>query len=188
MLHVYAKTGVASTPTLVNVWAGIHSDNVIQDTASMRYMPESVREFWTSAATAPFNAAFVEHLQPVYAHSRLLTLALKNAGIPVLAGTDVGNPFLIPGVALHQELMLLNEAGLSPLDSLRAATLNPASVFGFEDSLGQVKTGFIADLVLLDSNPIVDMSAVSDISAVVRGGKLYNRNTLNQILSDLQKR
>jgi imidazolonepropionase-like amidohydrolase len=101
----------------------------------------------------------------------------------LLAGTDVGVPLQVPGISLHVELERLVEAGLSPLEALRAATLNPARVLDMTDSLGTVEAGKLADLVLLDANPLADIRNTQKIRAVVANGRLYRRAQLDQLLA-----
>ena len=80
-----------------------------------------------------------------------------------MAGTDAIMPQVYPGFSLHDELMLLVRAGLSPMEALQAATLNPARVLGLEDILGTVEKGKLSDLVLLDGNPLADITNTTKI-------------------------
>src|SRR6266699_6229980 len=79
---------------------------------------------------------------------------MNEAGVPFVAGTDLGTAYIYPGFSLHDELTLFVEAGFTPLEALRAATRNPAEFLGLLDSLGTVEKGKIADLVLLNANPL----------------------------------
>ena len=101
----------------------------------------------------------------------------------LLAATDVGVPLQVPGISLHVELERLVEAGLSPLEALRTATLNPARVLGMADSVGTIEPGKLADLVLLDANPLEDIRNTQKIRAVVADGRLYRRADLDQLLA-----
>ncbi|MDQ3516691.1 MAG: amidohydrolase family protein, partial [Gemmatimonadota bacterium] len=83
---------------------------------------------------------------------------------------------------LHDELVLMVEAGLSPLDALRAATLGPARYLAATDSLGTVAPGKLADLVLLDANPLEDIRNTARIRAVVLNGRLLQRADLDALL------
>jgi imidazolonepropionase-like amidohydrolase len=104
----------------------------------------------------------------------------------LLAATDVGVPLQIPGLSLHRELMRLVEAGLTPLEALQAATINPARVLGMTDSLGTVEPGKLADLVLLDVNPLEDISGTQRIRAVIADGRLYRRADLDRLLAEVE--
>lgn len=98
---------------------------------------------------------------------------MHKAGVPIMAGSDFSDWAMVPGVDLHNELALLVEAGFSPLEALQAATLNPAKFLGKTDTYGTIEVGRVADLVLLDMNPLEDISHTRKIHAVVLGGKLY---------------
>ena len=101
--------------------------------------------------------------------------AIHDAGVPVLAGTDGPGACLSAGWALHKEMESLVNAGFTPLDALRAATIEPARFLGFSDSLGTIRTGMVADLVLLDANPLQDIRNTRRIAAVVADGRLYRK-------------
>ena len=103
--------------------------------------------------------------------------------MPLLAGSDVANPFSFYGAGLHDELGLFVEAGLSPLEALQTATLNPARFLSATDSLGTLETGKLADLVLLDANPLQDIRNVRHPRAVVLNGEFLNRSFLDSLLS-----
>ena len=112
--------------------------------------------------------------------------AMQKAGVPILAGTDTGNPFCFPGFSLHEELALLVIAGLTPVEALRAATLNPAKFFGLDQTLGTIEQGKIADLVLLDANPLLDIRNTQRINAVVANGRLFDRKALDKMLGEAE--
>jgi imidazolonepropionase-like amidohydrolase len=104
--------------------------------------------------------------------------------VPILAGTDELNPYCLPGFSLHDELARLVDAGLTPLAALQAATLNPARFLHATDSLGTVETGKVADLVLLDGDPLADIRNVSRIAAVVVNGRLLDSAARERLLND----
>ena len=110
---------------------------------------------------------------------------LGQAAMPVLAGTDGGPgwPRLLPGFALHAELATLVWAGLTPLAALQAATINPAKALRATDSLGTVASGKLADLVLLDADPLVDIRNTTKIRAVVANGRYVDRFALDAMLT-----
>lgn len=104
-------------------------------------------------------------------------------GVKLLAGTDVAVAFIYPGFSLHDELGLyVRQIGLSPMETLRIATHNPAEFFHEESSLGGIAEGQEADLVLLDRNPLDDIRNTQAIRAVIARGKLYGRAKLNALL------
>ena len=91
-------------------------------------------------------------------------------------------PQVYPGFALHRELELLVEAGLNPADALRSATIWPADFLGLNESIGSIATGKRADLLLLDGNPLSDISQTQRIRAVVLDGRLLLRADLDRLL------
>ena len=95
-----------------------------------------------------------------------------------VAGTDVGNPYRFPGYGLHEELAFYVSAGLTPGEALATATVNAAHLVGDEDDWGTIREGLAADLVVLDANPLDNISNTRTIRHVVRGGHLVNRDAL----------
>jgi len=108
-------------------------------------------------------------------------------GVPMLAGSDDTNPFVVPGFSLHEELALLVQAGLTPLQALQTATLNPARFLSATDSLGTVTKGKLADLVLLDADPLRDIANTRKVHAVVLGGRYLDRTSIDMLLDAAQK-
>jgi len=101
-----------------------------------------------------------------------LTEAMHRAGVQIMAGSDFSDWALVPGVDLHNELGLLVEAGFSPIEALQAATIKPAQFLHQADSLGTIEKGKIADMVLLNANPLEDISHTRMIDSVILNGRL----------------
>ena len=98
-----------------------------------------------------------------------------------MAGTDTPIGFLVPGLSLHQEIEELTNSGLTNLDALKAATINPSKYFNLQDSLGRIKPNYIADLIILNQNPLIDIKNTRKISAVIKDGFFMNRKYLDSI-------
>ncbi len=109
-----------------------------------------------------------------------LGLLNKNK-VPLLAGTDFPNPYCIPGFGLHDEFELMNKAGLTPLEVLRSATLNPAKYLDKTDSLGTIAANKYADILLLSENPLTSISNTRKIEGLVVNGKFYNKSELEKL-------
>ncbi len=105
-----------------------------------------------------------------------------------MAGTDIGLPYVFPGFSLHDELALLVEAGLTPLEALQAATRNTAKAVGLGDDLGTIEVGKLADLVLLDADPLAAITNTTRIAAVVANGRLLERADLDECCWPLYRR
>lgn len=104
--------------------------------------------------------------------SLFLTERMHAAGVPVGAGTDTPINLSIPGYSLHSELQMLVRAGLTPLAALTAATLEPAKFFSLESEMGSIGVGKVADMVLLNSNPLDDIFNARDIDQVISQGRI----------------
>lgn len=112
---------------------------------------------------------------------RGLLHALKlayDAGVPIVGGTDTGNPFVFPGYSMHEELALMVEAGLTPMEALVAATRRAAEMLGDEDDFGTLTAGKRADLLVLAGNPLADIHNTRRLDVVIRGGEIIDRSSL----------
>jgi imidazolonepropionase-like amidohydrolase len=114
--------------------------------------------------------------------SLFLVGLMHEAGVPIGAGTDTPIGFAAPGYSLHSELEMLVRAGLSPMEALRAATLRPAEFFGLESEMGTIEPGRLADLVLLQGNPLDDITHTRSVQAVVTKGQFLNRSALDALV------
>ncbi len=123
-----------------------------------------------------------------YMRMEHLVRDLNRAGVPILAGTDTGDPGTVPGAELHKELELLAAAGLTPLEALRAATTTPARLMRKDDTLGVIKPGAYADVVLLDANPLTDIRNILKISAVMVNGKYINAKPVKPVPTRKKRR
>ncbi len=145
----------------------------------LRYVARSQIE--AAKRTPLVSASDLADVQQTLAELREVLGRLNQAGVMLLAGSDIAGP-KIPGFSLQDELALMVEAGLTPLQALRAATLNPAKILKRENDVGSVTTGKLADLVLLDANPLADIRNTQRIAVVVVGGKLLRRSDLDALL------
>lgn len=188
----FARNGTWQVPTHERLkhWsrAFLGNDTAGRDTL-LRYVPRQVRSTWrhyqdSILALGPLSDAFPEW----YPLASRVIRSLHRGGDGILAGTDTdgndANIYGVPGIALHRELeALVRDAGLTPLEALRAATLNPARFLNATDSLGTIEQGKLADLVLLDGNPLDDIRYTQKIRAVVANGRYFDRAALNALLA-----
>jgi imidazolonepropionase-like amidohydrolase len=150
-----------------------------------KYIPLQVLANWEKGTKDRDKGATAEEFA---LRSRLMQASLRivgkmnAAGVSMMAGTDTTAPYVFPGSSLHEELALLVQAGLTPMQALQAATRRPAEFLGKLQTQGTIETGKIADLLLLDANPLEDIHYTQKIRAVVLRGKLLDRNVLDEIL------
>lgn len=190
LYRTFVKNGTYLTPTLVVQHARVFVDEISKRADSRnRYMSKTELDAWK-----PENDMFSKHRTPAYIEYqkrdyRETLKGIKLAqqlGVQLLAGTDVVAPWTYPGFSLHDELALLVEAGLSPLEALRTATVNPVHFFGMKD-VGKIAPAMKADLVVLDTNPLEDIGNTKKISAVIFQGTLYTRKQLDELLDGSAK-
>jgi imidazolonepropionase-like amidohydrolase len=107
---------------------------------------------------------------------------MHRAGVQFMSGTDSPAPYVIPGYSLHQELQWLVKSGFTPAQALQAATIDPATFLVELDKYGVVEKGHVADLVLLEANPLEDIGNTKKIAGVILAGKYYSRKDLEKLL------
>jgi imidazolonepropionase-like amidohydrolase len=178
-------TWVTPTLTLLRVNAFEQDPASFTNDPRLKYMPPRMRNSWNPPPVAK------DYGDPVFAEKEFkkdleVVGALQAAGVGILAGTDTSNPYCMPGFSLHDELGLLVKAGLTPMEALQAATLNPARFMHREKDLGTIEPGKIADLVVLDANPLDNIANTRKISAVVYAGKLLDRAQIDGMLSGVE--
>ena len=118
----------------------------------------------------------------MYQYHLRLVRTMQRAGVKMLAGTDTS----FFGSAVHDELVEMVKAGLTPMQALQTATKNAADYLGKVDTMGTVEKGKSADLVLLDANPLEAISNTQKISAVVLNGQLLDRKALDRLLAHVE--
>ena len=187
LIALFKKHDTWQTPTLVELGEEVQLDTA--DELRSKYVPPSVKKFWnlTEGMLQNLTEEQKTHLKEQYKQALPLVGKFQSQGIGILAGTD--SPVfanVVSGFSLHDELSLMVEAGLTPLEALQTATLNPARFLGRLDDLGTVEKGKLADLVLLDANPLDDIHNTNKICAVVGDGRFLDRKALDRLLSEAE--
>jgi imidazolonepropionase-like amidohydrolase len=181
-IAAYRRNGVAVTVDLVAYHHVVNAEQILGDAARMQLVPQEIRRNWEKWFASETIREFQSILRPIVPLELENVRLLNEAGVLLLAATDVGVPLQVPGISLHVELERLVEAGLTPLEALQTATLNPARVLKMADDLGTIEPGRLADLVLLDANPLEAIRNTQKIRAVVADGRLYLRAELDRLL------
>lgn len=176
-----AKYNTAVTPTLITMYKHWYRPaKKFHDDSLLKYVPSRVVETW-HADKQPYTVKQWKIGQSMHQYNQKLVDILNQEGVLLLAGTDMGVAYIYPGYSIHEELEMLVDAGLTPLEALQTATLNPAIYFRREKELGTISVNKFADLVLLNANPLEDISNTKNIESVWINGKYLNKRELKQI-------
>ena len=187
-----AKAGVYSCPTLTFFKASFAVrplDEEIRSRPDYRFFPQKMRESRHRALNNYWAAAPTEERRERYLRIRYrLVKGIHDAGGKIMAGSDTPEFFLLYGWTLHRELRNLVAAGLTPYAALEAATRNPAEFVKALDRIGTVKRGKRADLILLEANPLEDISNTEKISGVMSRGRWMTSAELRKRLDEIAPR
>ncbi|MGJ0184238.1 amidohydrolase family protein [Corynebacterium glyciniphilum] len=170
-----ATQGVWNTPTLavLHASATAGTDDFPLENL-LDYVEPHLRPIWEQVTNAEVSHSQQEQRRTLFETQLDAVARLHRHGVGLLAGTDT----FVPGFSLHDELELFVRAGLSPLEALTTATYNPAAFFGVTDTFGTIQSGRVADLVVLNSDPLEDITNTRRISGVMLAGRYYDETAL----------
>lgn len=174
------------SPTLLTLQLGAKAgEPAFRQDQRLKFVPYLLQLLWQGDADGMLKNAYDSNGLNV--HAELLQLAqqqlkqAQQAGVKILAGTDTPDSFVFAGSGLHDELALYQQAGLTPLEVIQTATLNPAVFTGMAAETGSVAVGKTADLLLLNHNPLLDVASMRQPEAVVLAGFWYPKRSLQQL-------
>jgi imidazolonepropionase-like amidohydrolase len=181
----FVRNGTWVTPTFTAQYeVAMWPTRAVPGDSLAHYVPQALQDFVAQIFPMPDSippgadsvgrAMFAKRLAQV--------AAMHRAGVGVLTGTDAPLRNSPPGFGLHEELALLVRGGMSPFDVIKAATYEPARYFGLLDAAGTIEVGRLADLVLLERNPLVDITNTRRISGVVANGRWYDSGARSRLV------
>lgn len=183
------KNGTAVVPTLISVQTLANMDRLLEPTPYSQYVPPYLTLAWSKqraqARSSPEKPAW--YRKELQREQRIVG-ELQRAGVLLLAGSDSLDPYDLPGESLHRELELMVEAGLTPAEALQTTTLNPAIILGRLHDLGTIAPGKIANLVLLEANPLQQIANTRRIDGVFLRGKFLSRPQLDDMLDGVRRK
>ena len=183
-------------PTLI-VFKNIHNmmgNDSILDSEPIKYMNplikkvDSEMEFERWYNTKVNDSSALHRIEKQHKFHLTIVELLHKANVNLICGTDAGIGVTVPGFSIHKELQLYKEAGLSNYEVLKTATVNPTKTHSHFESLGTIEEGKTANLLVLDTNPLDDLSALSEPSTIFIKGKKINRDKLNSFNSKAKDR
>jgi imidazolonepropionase-like amidohydrolase len=187
LIEKFRQNGTWQVPTLALLRDVAYRTPEVQNPGDSRnkYVPGGVMENWQKGYREELQGVTPREFvlrRAIVEKSMLLVAKMQLAGVRIMAGTDSAAPGLFPGFSLHEELALLVRAGLTPMQALQAATKSPAEFLGRSSTEGTVEKGKLANLVLLDANPLENIANTQKIRAVIILGKLLDRTALDALL------
>jgi hypothetical protein len=182
--EMLARRGIWQTPTLA-AWSELGTIGTPASAVSadrMAYAGKSLRRMWAGNQSLFATPEVIKQLRAGAELGAKVTSDMAKAGVGILTGCDS----MIAGFCVHDELETMVRGGMTPLAALQTATLNPARYFGLQQTAGSIAPGKTADLVLLDANPLTDVTNIRRIRAVVVAGRLLDRKELNTLLAQVK--
>lgn len=190
IFRAFVRNNTYLVPThLTREMDAFSSDPEYRNDPRRKYVPPSRLRGWdrdlNNTANSPED--FLEFYREFFDLGLKVTGMAHKAGVKIMVGTDVFDTQVFPGFSYHDELVHLNNAGMSPLDILEAACYRGAEFLRMTDDFGTVMPGKMADLVLLDADPLLDIRNSTQISSVIFNGKLYDREALDAMIQGVEE-
>lgn len=182
--------GVWIVPTSA-LWAVLYNGTPLETLKSfpeLKYVPENAVATWSRMYEDRAKQIPAEVSKNVVANRTKILRALHEGGVKILMGTDAPQQFSVPGFSLHRELLFMRDAGMSPYEILKSGTVNVGQYFAKQDSFGTIEPGKRADLVLLNANPLDDITNVDKIEGVMVMGRWHPRADLDARLAEIEKK
>ena len=176
--QLWQASKTAYTPTLVVAYGGIWGENYWYDKTEVWKHPK-LRTYVPMYELAPRSMRRPKAPDNHYNHFAVVKTAKELSDIGVVA--NIGAHGQREGLGAHWEMWMFAQGGMSPLEALKTATINPAKTFGMDHQLGSLEAGKLADLIVIDGNPLEDIRLSDRVSHTMVNGRLFDANTLNEI-------
>ncbi len=180
------EAGMVLCPTLIVMDRVAHmTDPATKQDPRMQYVSQSMRGFWDSGM---YTAAMSQGMRVALPFQQKLVKDMHAAGVTLLCGTDLANPYVIAGFAVHDEMALLQAAGIPACEVLKTAITHPARFFGVGDRLGAIDAGKTASMLLVAADPLRDVQNARDVQGVFLRGRWFDRAALDGVLAQVRER
>ncbi|WP_353780052.1 amidohydrolase family protein [Winogradskyella sp. 3972H.M.0a.05] len=192
LYQLFVEHDIWHCPTLSmwykNAW---FEYELTKDKTQLAYLPEYLQKYWTPEHNDHLknrdNEDFINIKKRLYKKYLDIVSKMNSKGVKLLAGTDMGaNPLCFPGIGVYNELEAFVDADLSTLEALQTATINPAVFLEIQNDYGTVEEGKIADLVLLNENPLANISNVRSVNSVIQNGNVYDDSEISKIKKEIK--
>jgi len=181
--HRLSASGLTVCPTIVTFKTQTHVSAILKgEFPGSEYISSRLRETWNQLWSEQNDLPDF-----VWQKWASMVKGLNQAGVPLLVGTDLTLPGLVPGASVHEEMAIWQEAGIPPADVLRGATIGPARFMGLDDRLGSISEGKTASMVLVRADPLQDVRNLRQIEGVFLRGRYFSRDDLDQLLREARE-
>ena len=191
LVEATVEAGAWVVPTMVLWETAFYNDrgsvDVLPERPEVRYMPPETVDRWRQAVDTRLGATDPDTNRRVAALRRRILAALHAGGANIALGTDSPQIFSVPGFAMHHEMALYVEVGMTPWEVLEIGTRRPAEYFDAADEFGTVAVGRRADLILLAANPLEDIGNLRDPAGVMVGGRWIPQSTIEERLTRIAR-
>jgi len=190
LIDLFIRKNVYIVANLTLYQSFVSDADELKNNPNARLMSKSIQDSWKKYISGRFlkRTKNKENWKVTKQRLEEFLLLFKQRGGKILTGTDTPWPFLVPGFSLHKELELLVEAGLTPLEALMSATKYSAEALNQEQYLGTIEEGKLADLVILNEDPLENINYTQNVDLIIKSGKIINRKNLYlSILEKLKK-
>ncbi len=176
---------IVPTQSLFTKWFAPTEVDEMLALPEMKYMPASTLEDWerrkkeSTGEESGFDAAQWQEFDTI---RKQLIKKLSDNGHGMLLGSDAPQLFNVPGFSIHKEMQDMADAGMTNLEIIQSGTINPAIYFDREDTFGEIKEGLDADFILIDANPLEDLTALRQLSGVMMRGKWMSKSEIDEKL------
>ncbi|MBE0460740.1 MAG: amidohydrolase family protein [Candidatus Aminicenantes bacterium] len=190
LIDLFIRKNIYIVANLTLYQSFVSDGEELKNNPNAKLMSKSIQDGWKRYISSRFLDVTRDKENWRVTKQRLeeFLLLFKERGGKILTGTDTPWPFLVPGFSLHKELKLLVKAGLSPLEALMSATKYSAEALNQEQNLGTIEEGKIADLLILNEDPLEDISHTQNIELIIKSGKIINRKELYLSIIEKQKK
>ncbi|MEV4310807.1 amidohydrolase family protein [Actinocrispum sp. NPDC049592] len=184
----FARNGTWQSPTLTVVRVISQPADTYAHDPRLKYIDKPTQAFWAEHVKnfAPKTPEEIAQQREFLRFRLDMVRRMDRAGVRIIGGTDTPNPYVFPGFAAHDELSLLVQAGLSPMRALQTMTRDAATYLGLDRTMGTVSQGKVADLLVLDANPLADITNTQKIHAIFSRGRLITAEDRAKILADVE--
>ena len=188
VINDFAKSNQSSfSPTLTgyyNIYQMLNDDEILESDQLQLMNPlikkvDSKAQFERWHNTKSLDSSIVKSIKNQHDFHLKILKKLHEAGVIIICGTDAGIGITIPGISIHQELAFYKEAGLSNYEVLKTATVNASKTHSIMNTMGTIEVGKVANLIIVDNNPLLDLTSLQNPSTVFIKGRKLNRETLD---------